>query len=310
MKLCVLWHRYQFLRPIGYTRDLFNRMCWGEYMKFPTDSSIAIVGAARDVADVLPKLIEVFHTSFKGFKEVSYFIVENNSIDTTKKVLTQLQSEKPKFYAYSLPENLNKIKYKTERIAIARNFALNEVKKITPGVDYVAVADLDAINLGLTREAIESCWQHKDWSALFANQPDGYYDIYALRHKIWNPRDFLLDYEFLKDQFNDKIALELSLKSRRIKIDKAFKLVEVDSAFGGLGIYKAQDLFKEVYIGLDGSGNPICEHLSINLGIIGKGGSLFINPALTNTLNYTWLTKIKAIVYEKYIRKNTPMGID
>ena len=76
-------------------------MCWGEYMKFPTDSSIAIVGAARDVADVLPKLIEVFHTSFKGFKEVSYFIVENNSIDTTKKVLTQLQSEKPKFYAYS-----------------------------------------------------------------------------------------------------------------------------------------------------------------------------------------------------------------
>lgn len=279
-------------------------------MKSPTDSEIAIIGAARDVAGFLPKLIEVFQASFKGFKRVSYFIVENNSIDSTKKVLIHLQSVTSNFYAYSLPTNLNGIKYKTERIAIARNFAINEVNKITPDVDYVVVADLDAINLGLTREAIESCWQHDDWSALFANQPDGYYDIYALRHKIWCPRDYLLDYESLNKQFNEKIALELSLKCKRIKINRSSSLVQVDSAFGGLGVYQAQDILNEVYIGLDGKGNPICEHLSINLGIVGKGGKIFINPALTNTLKYTWLNKIKAVVYEKYIRKKTPLGID
>jgi hypothetical protein len=285
-------------------------MYWGQHMKFPPDSSIAIIGAARNVADVLPKLIDVFDNSFGGFKEVAYFIVENNSIDSTKRVLSQLQNEKSNFYFYSLPENLSKIKYKTERIAIARNFALNEVKKIKSDVNYVAVADLDAINLGLTREAVESCWQHNDWNALFANQPDGYYDIYALRHKIWSPRDFLLDYESLKDEFNEKIALQLSLKSRRIKISKSSKLIKVESAFGGLGIYQAKDIFKEFYVGLDNSGNPICEHLSVNFGILNKGGDLFINPAMTNTLNYTWVTKIKAMLYEKYFRKVHFMGID
>lgn len=279
-------------------------------MKFPLDSSVAIMGAARDVANVLPKLIKVFDSSFEGFNEISYFIVENNSIDGTKKVLSQLQNNKSNFYAYSLPENLNKIKYKTERIAIARNFALNEVKKKKPNVDYVVVADLDAINLGLTRVAIESCWQHNGWSALFANQPDGYYDIYALRHKIWCPTNFLLEYESLKDEFNEKIALDLALKSRRIKISKLCNLIKVESAFGGLGIYQANDIFKEVYKGLDDLGNPICEHLSVNFGILNKGGNLFINPSMTNTLNYTWMTRIKAMFYEKYIRKIHFMGID
>jgi hypothetical protein len=279
-------------------------------MKHPNESSIAIIGAARDVGKFLPKLIKVFETSFKSFREVNYFIVENNSTDDTRNVLTQLQKEKSNFYTYDLPENAGKIRYKTERIAIARNLAISEVKKIKPDVDYVAVVDLDAINLGLTREAIESCWNHKNWSALFANQPDGYYDIYALRHRIWSPRDFLQDYESLKDDFQEKIALELSLESKRIKIKKTSNLVKVESAFGGLGIYKASDILNEIYLGLDGAGDPICEHLSVNFGIIEKGGDLFINPEMTNTLTYNKFTKIKALFYEKYIMKNNAMGID
>jgi hypothetical protein len=278
-------------------------------MKDPEDSSIAVVGAARDVADFLPKLVEVFDASFRGFKKVCFFIVENNSIDTTKKVLIQLQKEKANFHVYNLPDSTGKIKYKTERIAIARNLAIDEVKRVYPNVDYVAVVDLDAINLGLTREAVESCWKYKNWNALFANQPDGYYDIYALRHRIWSPRDFLLDYESLKNEFNEKIALELSLNSKRIKIKKTSNLIKIDSAFGGLGIYRANDLFKEIYIGLDSAGNPLCEHLSVNLGIVEKGGNLYINPEMTNTLSYKRLNKIKAFLHDKYAQNNNSMVV-
>jgi hypothetical protein len=278
-------------------------------MKDPKGSSIAVVGAARDVAAFLPKLMKVFETSFQSFNKVCYFIVENNSIDTTKKVLIQLQKEKSNFYFYNLPDSTGKLKYKTERIANARNLAIDEVKRVYPNVDYVAVVDLDAINLGLTREAIESCWKHKNWSALFANQPDGYYDIYALRHGIWSPRDFLLDFESLKNEFSEKIALELSLKSKRIKINKTSNLIKIDSAFGGLGIYKATDLFKERYIGLDNAGNPLCEHVSVNLGIVGKGGNLYINPEMTNTLSYKRLNKIKAFLHDKYAKNNNSMVV-
>ena len=279
-------------------------------MKKPEESSIALIGAARDIGEFLPSLLRVFEDCFNGFKDVSYFIVENNSLDNTRTVLKNLKKEYANFQPIFLENNIKEIKYKTERIAIARNSAINEIKKLKPSIDYIAVADLDAINLGLTKESVESCWQHTNWSAMFANQPDGYYDIYALRHEIWSPRDFLEDYDSLKETFGEKIALNLSLKSKRIKINGNSKLVEVESAFGGFGIYKASDLLGETYVGIDQFKNPICEHLSVNAGIQRRGGKLFINPKMTNARGYNLITKTKAIVYEKFFRNNKFMGID
>ncbi len=276
----------------------------------PAESSIAIIGAARDVGEFLEELIKTFQKSFAGFKKIHYFIVENNSKDNTKEVLQALEKNFDNFHPFFLDDNLHKIHYKTERISEARNYALNQIKNFFPEINYIAVADLDAVNLGLTRKSIESCWHHSNWSAMFANQPDGYYDIYALRHAIWCPRNFLEDYEILKKQFGKKIAIELSLKSKRLKIKADSSLVRVDSAFGGLGIYKAGDILSEKYIGLDDMNNPICEHLSVNLGILQKGGTLYINPGMTNARSYNLITKPKAMIYEKIVRKYNFMGID
>jgi glycosyltransferase involved in cell wall biosynthesis len=279
-------------------------------LKKPADSTIAIIGAARNIGEFLPRLIEVFAKSFSGFKSVHYIVVENNSEDDTKEVLHKLSQQYSNFKPIFLEENSNKVKFRTERIAIARNAALSELKKFSFEFDYIAVADLDAINLGLTRTGLESCWNYKDWNAIFANQPDGYYDIYALRHELWSPRNFLDDHEKLNDIFGKKIALEMSLFSKRIKIKKDSKIIEVDSAFGGLGIYKSSDILNERYIGLNEFGDPICEHLSVNLGIREKGGRLFINPKMSNARSYNFLTKIKAILYEKFFRNYDFMGID
>jgi hypothetical protein len=272
-------------------------------MKKPPESSIAVIGATRDVGEFLPKLMKVFEECFSGFEKVYYFFVENNSADNTREVLQQLSAKHRNFYPLFLGDSIEQKSHKTERIAIARNYAISEVMKKFPSIDYFAIADLDAINLGLTKSAIESCWEHSNWNAMFANQPDGYYDIYALRHPIWSPNDFLKDYELLENDFGKKIALDLSMHSKRIKIKSNSPLIEVESAFGGLGIYSAAEIFNETYIGLDDHNNPICEHLSVNLGIKNKGGKLFINPAMTNTLGYNFFTRVKAIVYEKFIRK-------
>ena len=272
-------------------------------MKNPPESSIAVIGATRDVGKFLPKLMKVFEECFSGFDKVYYFFVENNSADNTREVLQRLSAKHRNFYPLFLGDNIDQKSHKTERIAIARNYAISEVRRKLPSIDYFAIADLDAINLGLTKSAIESCWEYSNWNAMFANQPEGYYDIYALRHPIWSPNDFLIDFKLLENVFGKKIALDLSMHSKRIKIESNRPLIEVESAFGGLGIYSAAEIFNETYIGLDDDNNPICEHLSVNLGIKNKGGKLFINPAMTNTLGYNFFTRVKATVYEKFIRK-------
>lgn len=273
------------------------------FVKKPEASSIAVAGAARDVEAFLPDLIKVFESSFCGFESVFYFIVENNSKDGTRKVLQRLQKIYKNFIPIFLEDNLNEDKPRTERIANARNAAINEIKNVIPNVDYVAVADLDEINLGLTKKSVESCWKYTGWNAMFANQPDGYYDIYALRHKIWSPRDPVKDCESLEEIFGKKIALDLSIHSKRIRISHDSPLVEVDSAFGGLGIYRAADILNETYDGFDETNNPVCEHLSVNLGIRSKGGKLFINPKLNNVRSYNLITKVKAFLYEEFFRK-------
>ena len=279
-------------------------------MKRPSDSKIAIIGAARDVGDSFPKLLSVVNSSFKIFKETKFFISESNSVDSTKKILAKISRKNKDFNLILVENDVNLIKYKTERIAKARNKALDELIKSDFRPDYIAVLDLDHINLGLTSRSLLSCWDHKNWNAMFANQPEGYYDIYALRHDLWSPRDWLIDYSDLEKEFGHQIAMDLSLHSKRIKIKENADLIPVNSAFGGLGIYTFNEMIKTRYIGLSENGEPICEHLSVNFQIKKNGGSLYINPGLTNVRRYRGINRLKALIYEKYVRKVTHIGID
>jgi hypothetical protein len=75
-----------------------------------------------------------------------------------------------------------------ERIAFCRNvyvdFIRNNYKKYLWG--HVAVADLDGMNFIINKKGIDSCFKvNKKWDGLMANQPYGYYDIYALRASGW-----------------------------------------------------------------------------------------------------------------------------
>jgi hypothetical protein len=145
---------------------------------------------------------------------------------------------------------------------------------------------------------------------MFANQPEGYYDIYALRHDLWSPRDWIIDYHRLEKEFGDKIALDLALNSKRIKISKSAGLISVRSAFGGLGLYTFNEIKKTKYVGLNETGEPICEHLSVNLQIYKDEGKLFINPAMTNVRGYKGFSRLKSMMYEKYMRKIETFELD
>ena len=92
--------------------------------------------------------------------------------------------------------------------------------------------------------------EDKKWSGLFANQSGLYYDIYALRSRGWCEVNCFEEYEFLSNQYGRKIAKEIAIWSKMKRIAKKSALIEVDSAFGGLGIYRTNvfNSFDHFYI--------------------------------------------------------------
>ena len=117
-----------------------------------------------------------------------------------------------------------------------------------------------------------------------ANQSGRYYDVWALRHPLWSPNDCWEELEFRRRYIKfPELALAYSIRSRMIKIPKNSKWIEVDSAFGGLAIYKSE-LFSldGKYSGLTSEGRKTCEHVEFHKSLTESGKRIFINPRLIN----------------------------
>ena len=251
-------------------------------MKQPADSRIIVLAAARNVAKVVESQVEVLIYSFRDFKEVRLHFVESHSTDSTVRVLKALETKYENFSYESISQESNQNQTRTERISLARNKAKDYAAKISESLDYVVVADVDGVNAGLTRSSVVSNWSNSDWDMVAANQRRDYYDVWALRHKDICPNDCWEDFEHFCITMPKKTAFRLSVKSKMKSFVGTKGFVKVDSAFGGIAIYKSSIYFDSNYNGISESGIPICEHVPFNLGLVEKGAKLFINPEFVN----------------------------
>ncbi len=69
---------------------------------------------------------------------------------------------------------------------------------------------------------------------------------------------------------------------RQVRINPQQGAILVDSAFGGLGIYKVCSLGDAWYSGRDETGRVACEHVAFHSRIRQSGWKLYIIPALLN----------------------------
>ena len=172
---------------------------------------------------------------------------------------------------------------RTVRIAHCRNLIVDAVSADAE-VDYVLLADFDGVNSTVTRAGIESAWRSEiPWEAVTANQRGPYYDIWALRHPFWSPNDCWEAARELTPLFGVALARRMAVSSRQVRLREDAGLVEVDSAFGGLGLYCRTAFVAGRYRGLDETGAEICEHVPFHNDLRAKGHRLFINPALLNS---------------------------
>jgi hypothetical protein len=236
--------------------------------------------------------------SLSNLNLIKIILVESDSNDNTYAILQDLQKSIRELQVISVGDLRFRIPNRIERIRICRQEYLLEVRKlmVQTKVDLIVVADLDGMNLKLNSKAISSCFIRDDWDVVTANQKFGYYDLLALRHSSWCPEDVM---EMLRKKQED-LRLNLSnsrrllnriririkfdnvrneiIYSKMIRIQSGSPWIEVDSAFGGLAIYKSW-IFNRVQY------EPAVvesEHVSFNRQIRELGGRIFINPSLIN----------------------------
>jgi glycosyltransferase involved in cell wall biosynthesis len=247
-------------------------------------AAVVVVGCVRNGSKTVRRAVETLARATAGFASVQFLVIESDSTDSTLAELASLRQQSERFEFIALGTLAERIPARTERIAHCRNRYLEELRTNAryASVDYVIVADLDGVNNDLRREAVETCWSTTlPWDVVTANQSDAYYDIWALRHPDWCPVDCHDQYSRLRGIFGHPRALAIAIHSRMARLSPRAEWIEVDSAFGGLAIYRREALLAGNYSGVE-DGHSVCEHVPLHAQLRAKGWRIFINPALIN----------------------------
>lgn len=265
------------------------------------------VGCARNCAAALPYVLENAARLSRLFAESAFVFVENDSRDPTKDILRRWCGATANARLLTFDGLAAAWPLRSPRVAFSRNRCLAVLRSDFPHYDYLFILDCDEVNaapldLDAVKRAIEFLTGDESCAGVFGNSEGLYYDMWALRHPSQCPNDIweeVCDYA-LGHGVSDDEAFRQTFAKRlfRLAPDQASPW-PVDSAFGGLGIYKVASVLnnKRDYIGhkaklvqsprLNG-GEPqqlawqICEHVPFHFGFRERGERLFVLPYLVN----------------------------
>ena len=263
---------------------------------------VVLVGTISNAAGSLRSDLTKVMNALSTFELVQVFLVESDSTDATLSVLENLHTEIECFNFVSLGDLSSEIPDRIHRIRHCRNVYVQKVRNLieVSDIEYVFVADLDGMNSKISSKAILSSFQRDDWGAVLSNQRGGYYDVLALRHPTWCPQDVLVDLRHEQSLIdNTELPKRSFLRraSRRVEYDRARKKaiyskmirieqdedwIEVNSGFGGLGIYKSELFERFDYSLLEGDLDFESEHVAFSKRITDAGYKIFINPKMIN----------------------------
>lgn len=262
--------------------------------------NLLIVGLARNVEEVLPRGISRLSSVLSTYYgAVEFHIVESDSTDQTVLVLRELSSKIPGLSYECLGDLQRKIPDRIERLRYCRNRYIDFYRKNPKRFSEIMVVDFDIQNNRLKKDSIIKVFSDElSWDALFANQTGRYFDIFALREEEWCPRDCMAEvWELVESGTSKERAKEIAIWSRMKRIPKTSKAIEVDSAFGGLAIYKSW-IFDQFDYSTEMTpiGPQESEHVPLHYKVRRAGGHLYIHPRLNN---FAWnphnLSSFKAL---------------
>lgn len=232
------------------------------------------------------------------------FIIENDSDDQTRAILIEFASLSSRIHLRLLNGLEKRLPLRQQRLAYCRELLWSEIRRISCKEDslYIPV-DLDShIIQSISSEEFFSACRNvvsKQAVAVFPVSKPFYYDIYALRSKGWCDYDCQ---EKIQESLMKHNRISWFLATRRYvvanqysykRLTAAGKMLPVESAFAGIGIYLLDEIRSASYLQANPPPKtpPPCEHVVFNSNL----SNLYIDT------NFTVLAPKEHIKYHSII---------
>ena len=243
-----------------------------------------VVGVVRNVESTLrTELLRIHNLFSKDFVAIEIFLVESDSNDNTLNIMRNLASELEGFEYVSLGNLESQIPNRIERLGFCRNRYVQYLRTKTIHKNSLVLAlDLDIRNSRLDADGVQAALDAiNTWDAVFANQAGRYFDIYALRHKTWNSVN-CFDYEGYLRASGLQNSRKIAIWSKMVNIPKNTREINVQSAFGGMGLYRLDCFLTSDYTPRSKLESQLCEHVVLHNKLIERGARLCILPSFVN----------------------------
>jgi len=232
------------------------------------------VGMSKNCFGTLKKNLD-FLQKFKenaNFK-VHILIIDSDSNDSTKEYCLRLKNEDIIEEFIEIDNLQEKYKSRIKRIVICRNEGLKKIKSnfIGPAFYIPMDMDMDLFKLIDIKKFINllNYFNIEDIDALFPFSKPYYYDIFALRKNGWVSKNNIVKAEQLKKKFviGSFFINYFYIIRKQYSPNKFSKnLISVESAFGGMAIYKinTSEKLNNNYKWNKTDSTKTCEHVYFN----------------------------------------------
>ena len=243
-------HRFQRLRNVK-NRKLFTAQLYSEENKMhknnnpmritkttpannPSPKTAIIGGIAKDIERFIPNMEQNLKKIRGAFDNTITLLITDENSDNTQELLKKY-SEKTPNTLFRVIEN--KGTFRTDKIAYARNELLSMMDGYLDQYDYVVTMDLDMWDVS-TSAITETLKNQDKWDVATANDPELYYDTWALRTGYFDRSCVNTAHGWACHTLKPFIPNE----EMHTQIPVEHEPIQVISAYGGLGIYKAAQL--------------------------------------------------------------------
>lgn len=258
---------------------------------FIKDKKIIILGLVRNLENSLYDNVVSISTISKYCSNISFFLYENDSIDNTANVLKKCKLEIKNFNYLSDTLNLrsfghqtleSKLELKsTERtlsLAKHRNVCLSYVRDNSDKFDFVIVMDMDFEKFSLDGILNSFGWFSENYADALVGTSLQFKNLFSSEQKnLWNYDCWAYRGSWWEDlqKYSNNYGYDPMLWFGFWQLPIGSKPIQVNSAFGGIGIYKTQHYISVEYEGYD------CEHVCLHKNLKNKYADykLCINPS-------------------------------
>ena len=259
------------------------------------------VGLVRNCAAWLPPVLANVEMMARVFEHSAFLFLENDSFDASRAMLERWCAGRSGAMVLTPDDPAAFGRVRTVRLAALRNQVVAEARARHADFDVLVLLDCDDVSATPQDpqafiRALDFLWAEDDRAGVFANSLGLYYDMWAFRHPLRCPFDIweaTMDYS-IQHRTSREAAFDAVYAPRMFALPLTAPPLEVDSAFGALGIYRMARVLatKARYVGYKlrtiesetGSrqiGWQMCEHASFHAGLRADGGKLLVLPWLS-----------------------------